>query len=603
MVSTNHFYTENCEDGLRRGGVNGRFEARRYPGDTSSAWNDSDPRRGQVNFRIYVQLGKDYFNSISGKMKMADLYVRVSTDEQADKGYSQRNQEEVLKKYCSINRFTVRKIIFEDHSAKTFNRPQWAGLLADLKKHKGRTDLVLFTKWDRFSRNAGDAYQMINTLRKLGVEPQAIEQPLDLSVPENKMMLAFYLAAPEVENDRRALNVLHGMRRARKEGRWMGPAPFGYENKITETGRKYIAPYEPEAAVIRWVFNELAAGRQSVFSVWEEARLKGLKCSKNTLWLIIRNPVYCGKILVSKYKDEETQYVKGQHEGIISESLFYEVQDILDGKRKIYKTKKESQELQLRGFLICPKCGKILTGSASKGRKERYFYYHCVSPCNTRFKVQNANKLFLKVLMKFTPRPGMKEAYRAVLEKAYQSITAGEREDLKLLKSDLDQIQNKIAKARELLLAGDLDAADYKTIKQEGEEKINVLEARLFNTPAPERNPSDILDKALKVLCQLDQLYEEGDLKRKRNIIGSIFPEKLTFNGFYYRTTRINEAVRLIYSLDADLTEKENGQPEENFKLSIPVARPGFEPRQTEPKSVVLPLYYRAIRAFYGMGP
>ena len=211
-------------------------------------------------------------------MKIADLYIRVSTDEQADKGYSQRNQEEVLKKYCSINQINVRKVIFEDHSAKTFNRPQRSGLLADLKKNRSRSDFVLFTKWDRFSRNAGDAYQMINTLRKLGVEPQAIEQPLDLPVPENKMMLAFYLAAPEVENDRRALNVLHGMRRARKEGRWMGPAPFGYENRITETGKKYIAPYEPEAAVIKWVFETLASGQQSVYSIWEEARLKGLKC-------------------------------------------------------------------------------------------------------------------------------------------------------------------------------------------------------------------------------------------------------------------------------------------------------------------------------------
>lgn len=31
------------------------------------------------------------------------------------------------------------------------------------------------------------------------------------------------------------------------------------------------------------------------------------------------------------------------------------------------------------------------------------------------------------------------------------------------------------------------------------------------------------------------------------------------------------------------------------------VARPGFEPRQTEPKSVVLPLYYRAIRPLKGV--
>ncbi|HYD90614.1 MAG TPA: recombinase family protein, partial [Flavobacterium sp.] len=149
-------------------------------------------------------------------MRIADLYIRVSTDEQADKGYSQRSQEETLRRYCEINSIRVRKVIYEDHSAKTFNRPEWGKLLAELKKHKGKSDLILFTKWDRFSRNAGDAYQMISTLRRLGVEPQAVEQPLDLSIPENKMMLAFYLAAPEVENDRRALNVIYGMRRAKK---------------------------------------------------------------------------------------------------------------------------------------------------------------------------------------------------------------------------------------------------------------------------------------------------------------------------------------------------------------------------------------------------
>ena len=46
-------------------------------------------------------------------MKIADLYIRVSTDEQADKGYSQRNQEEVLKRYCQINSIQIRKVIFE----------------------------------------------------------------------------------------------------------------------------------------------------------------------------------------------------------------------------------------------------------------------------------------------------------------------------------------------------------------------------------------------------------------------------------------------------------------------------------------------------------
>jgi len=105
-------------------------------------------------------------------MKIADLYIRVSTDEQADKGYSQRSQEEVLRRYCELNKISIRKTVFEDHSAKTFNRPEWQNLLVSLKKKRGQIDLVLFTKWDRFSRNAPDAYQMIIRLKCLVLSPR-----------------------------------------------------------------------------------------------------------------------------------------------------------------------------------------------------------------------------------------------------------------------------------------------------------------------------------------------------------------------------------------------------------------------------------------------
>lgn len=119
-------------------------------------------------------------------MKIADLYIRVSTDEQADKGYSQRSQQNILLRYCEINNIQVRHLIFEDYSAKTFVRPEWRKLLTELDKSKNQSNLLLFTKWDRFSRNTSDAYMMIRALRQLGVEPQAIEQPLDLSIPETK---------------------------------------------------------------------------------------------------------------------------------------------------------------------------------------------------------------------------------------------------------------------------------------------------------------------------------------------------------------------------------------------------------------------------------
>lgn len=71
-------------------------------------------------------------------MTTADLYIRVSTDEQADKRYSQRDQEERLIRYCQVNSIKIRKTIFEDHSAKTFNRPKWIQYLSEIKRQKGR---------------------------------------------------------------------------------------------------------------------------------------------------------------------------------------------------------------------------------------------------------------------------------------------------------------------------------------------------------------------------------------------------------------------------------------------------------------------------------
>jgi hypothetical protein len=89
-------------------------------------------------------------------------------------------------------------------------------------------------------------------------------------------------------------------------------------------------------------------------------------------------------------KDEESVIVQGQHEPIIPET-------------------------PLRGFLLCPNCGRMLTGSASKGRHNHYYYYHCISSCGCRFKAENANGLFVRELKKYVPHPGMNEIYVAAI--------------------------------------------------------------------------------------------------------------------------------------------------------------------------------------------
>ena len=168
------------------------------------------------------------------------LYTRVSTDEQAEKGFSLRDQKEKLERYAEANGYTVVQHFQDDHSAKTFDRPAFNKLLAFLKSNKGFVKKLLVIKFDRFSRDLEGGLVMITQLKKMGVELEAIEQLLDESVPENILMKAIYMATPQVENARRSLNTTNGMRKAMKEGRWVSGAPIGYRNARDTLNRPII---------------------------------------------------------------------------------------------------------------------------------------------------------------------------------------------------------------------------------------------------------------------------------------------------------------------------------------------------------------------------
>src|SRR5690554_1363298 len=517
-------------------------------------------------------------------MKRADLYIRVSTDEQADKGYSQRDQEERLKRFCATNKIAVGQVIYEDHSAKTFNRPEWVKLLTSLKKKSSKTNIILFTKWDRFSRNAGDAYQMISTLTKLGVEPQAVEQPLDLSIPENKMMLAIYLAAPEVENDRRALNTFYGMRRARKEGRLMGKAPFGYINRSKEDGRKYVALKEPQASAMRWAFNEIAKGVFAVDQVRQKMNAQSpTKLSRSAFHVAIRNPLYYGKIFIAKFQDEEAHLVQGQHEPLISEELFHKVQLILDGNKRVERPNTKilsDKNLPLRGFLTCPKCGRNLTGSASKGRTNRYYYYHCIASCGFREQAGNANDIFESGLLQFELNDGIKNILKKLLLDNYKKFVQSPINEKKRISEEIDRQNARLSIARNKLLAETIDYEEYLDIKRECKEKIERLEERLSKDGlnAKKINIDKSLDRALQSIVNIPKLYREGGISTKQAVIGSIFPEKLEFDGKTYRTARMNVIANHIFQINNGLPQNKNRTNENKFHLSCLVAGTGLEP-------------------------
>ncbi|QPH40509.1 recombinase family protein [Pedobacter endophyticus] len=483
-------------------------------------------------------------------MKIADLYIRVSTDEQAEKGYSLNLQKHILEKYCELNKINIRQIIIEDFSAKTFNRPEWNKFLAFLKRNKKESDLLLFTRWDRFSRNTSDAYQTIAVLKKLGIEAQAVEQPLNLNVPENKLMLAIYLTMPEIENDRKGLSTQAGLRRAKKEGRWTGPAPLGYINKTTEEGKKYMAIKEPEASIVKWIFYCLENYDFAPENVLHIANKKGLVCSKSNFYCIINNPMYCGKVSVPRYQNEEAYYVIGRHQPLITEEQFDSIQKKLKIKSKSHGIGiLEPEQLLMRGFLYCSKCNIKLTASAPGGRKPRTYYYHCTSKCGLRFRANFANEKFIEQIQNVFVDKEVIRLFIKMMIKAHTSQVGPIPEKRKQLLSEIKAVNRKAIKARELMLEKQLEIDEYELIKNSINRKIRHLEFELDEIKAEQiswKNLKAVSKSALQSFSKLSGLFADANIGGKRLLISTIIKPKLISDGKEFHSNQFNEVVQIL---------------------------------------------------------
>ncbi|MDX6187743.1 recombinase family protein [Flavobacterium sp. Fl-318] len=464
-------------------------------------------------------------------MKSAYLYVRVSTDEQKRKGYSLPEQEDRLLKYCKYYDIEVKGIYREDFSAKNFNRPEWNRLFSEIKKKSSGEDKnILFIKWDRFSRNIEYAYEMIGKLRKYKTTAKAIDQPIDFSVPESTVMLAVYLAVPEAENTRRAQNTANGIRRAKLMGRYPSKAPLGFINLRSMDGKKGITPKEPEAEIIKWVFYQVAKNDHKISQIMKIANDKGLLCSRSHFFRILHNPVYCGLIPV-KLESGEEQMVKGLHEPLISESLFNQVQSVINTKRKTTAKKDDLQStFFLRGFLICPVCDRKLGGSYSKGRAKRYPYYHCRGGCRVRIGAIILNDCYQNKLQQLILSNNTIELFKNILvDQNIKTQKASYLYAQKVLERKIKEEVLTLSQGRKLFIAGILKIDDYNELKKDNKVSIKNLkkEARdiVFKLKGIDKK-NQIENKAL---VEIFQRFSEFDVSDKRHLVSLIPPIDIDF--------------------------------------------------------------------------
>ncbi len=507
------------------------------------------------------------------------IYTRVSTDEQADKGFSLRHQKEMLDKFCDVKGFKTLKHFQDDYSAKNFERPEWKKLELYVKANRKNIDKILFTKWDRFSRNIEAALRVIRLFKDWGIEVNSIEQPLDLSNPDNKAMLALYLVMPEVENDKISQRTKDGIVRARKEGAYTSKAPYGYTNWRNEVDKSTMKPNE-DADMVKELYNEVSKGLQPIEQIRLAYSKKGFPLSKQQFYYMLRNQLYIGKVLVPQYKKDDEYWVEGLHESIIDDAIFRRVQFVLDGKKnKARSPQKKHDLLPLRSHVECELCGSNLTGSVSKGNGGEYAYYHCRKGCTNRVPTQTAHELFSDVLSNLELNSNIRELYVEVVKDVVKRSATDKKRSELAITSEIHETERNILKLEDKLVGGGIGDDTFNRINTRYNEKINELKFELLELENNKDSITPYIDRAVEVVGDLSLLYSKGDYDMKQSILSSVFPEKLVLSINECRTTKVNSVIELLTRIDKVSDKIGNKKADISVGLSILAPPLGLEPR------------------------
>lgn len=307
-------------------------------------------------------------------MKRAALYARVSDEEQVE-GYSLDAQRRAFRDFAESQEWDVyREYVEEGVSARTDDvakRPLFQEVMKDALAHK--FDVLIVHKLDRFARNARITLEYLEKLEKAGIGFVSISEQMDFSTPIGKVILANLAAFGQYYSDNLSSEVKKGMGERVKQGRWVGPVPFGYI-KGDDALLKVIPE---EAEMVQRAFEMYASGNYTdqQIATWcnqtghkprSRRRDKG---ERNYIWArcsvrdMLKNPFYTGKL---KYQDET---LPGQHTPIISQALFDAVQVV----RKQHFIGPATfapryRTYLLKGLLRCVHCGgKVWAQHVGKG--------------------------------------------------------------------------------------------------------------------------------------------------------------------------------------------------------------------------------------------
>ena len=471
----------------------------------------------------------------------AIIYVRVSTTEQAEFGYSLKAQEQLCREYAQRNNYNVSKVFIEKgESAKTTNRTELKNLLSYIKVIKNKVNALIIYKIDRLSRDMFDSLTIRLMLKQLKIELKSVTEPFDDS-PHGIFIANFFSSMAQLNNDVRSERTKLGMAEAIKEGRWLWNAPLGYSFEYLNQ-KSYLVPNDKADIVIN-IFNDFVSGKKQ-FEIIEKLKLSGINLTRQHLNNILRNYLYIGK-LKTKLADE---IITGLHTPLINEVTFYKAQDILNPKRNKTYGFTYSDEFPLKRFLKCPYCNKYLAGSYSKGRHKKYPYYHCTTKgCSFKaVRTDYLEYLFLQYLKSYEMKKDVIDKIFNNLKTHLENVQQDNKNIIFNIKRDIAALESNRDKIEKLVIEGTFDKGTYLRNRDEVEKQIISKKIQLEDYENGLLDVSGLIEYGKRFVYNLSSLWLNLETAQKRGFQEILFPEGLSLENGEFRTATISPILSLI---------------------------------------------------------
>ncbi len=438
--------------------------------------------------------------------KIGAVYVRVSTDKQDE--LSPISQLKKAYEYAQSHHILIdeESIFVEEEGVsgrKAEKREAFKEMISIAKSDSKKFDTIIVWKFSRFARNQEESIVYKSMLKKNGVDVVSISEPL-IDGPFGSLIERIIEWMDEYYSINLSGEVTRGMTEKATRGEPQTAPSFGYD--IDKKNNIYI-PNINEAPIVQFIFEKYATGGMEMFNIAKYLNQhniltkKGKRFENRTIWYILTNPVYIGKIRWTPngkltreeiYDNTKSIITNGKHQPIISEELFNKVRERLSQQRKFsVKHQRISDDPYhwLKGLIRCGDCNKTFVRTNKKLRCNGYNKAAC--ECNTTLEIKEVENLVLNQI-KNDSQSHLKINIIKKEKKTNQNVS-----EIKILERQLELAKEKLDRIKIAFQSGVDTLEEYQNNKKTINDEISNLELLLNDKNNTKESDTNIENKII----------------------------------------------------------------------------------------------------------